>query len=111
MKQCQKCGNDFSSSIVIDGKIRNLQSRKFCLECSPFMQHNTKTVNSITRDPTKKICCKCKAEKSITDFYLLSNGNRFSRCTECTKTTNRDKPREIKQKCIDYKGGKCELCG
>lgn len=111
MKQCQKCGKEFRTTIKVDGKIRNLNSRKFCLECSPFMQHNTKTLKSITSDPHKKICCNCKTEKNITDFYLLSSGYRFSRCIECTKTANRDKPREIKQKCIDYKGGKCEICG
>jgi hypothetical protein len=27
----------------VDGKVRNLQNRKYCLSCSPFGDHNTRT--------------------------------------------------------------------
>lgn len=39
MKVCNKCGKEFSSRVVIDGIKRNLKSRKYCLECSPFGVH------------------------------------------------------------------------
>ena len=36
MKVCKQCGEEFPGRIIIDGIERNLQSRKLCLECSPF---------------------------------------------------------------------------
>lgn len=40
MITCKCCGNIFKLLQEIDGKVRNLASRKFCLECSPFKEHN-----------------------------------------------------------------------
>jgi hypothetical protein len=40
-KICERCGNEFPRRTVIDGVLRNLDSRRFCLACSPFGQHNT----------------------------------------------------------------------
>lgn len=39
---CKNCGKEFKTWEFIDGKMRNLQSRKFCIECSEFGNHNTK---------------------------------------------------------------------
>jgi len=33
---CQNCNSEFNSKAIIDGKERNLQRRKYCLNCSPF---------------------------------------------------------------------------
>lgn len=42
MKTCPGCGKEFPTWVEINGVKRNLKSRKFCLECSPFGAHNTK---------------------------------------------------------------------
>lgn len=42
---CKKCSIEFKRKQIIDGEIRNLQSRKYCLACSPFDQHNTKKLD------------------------------------------------------------------
>lgn len=42
--KCQNCGKDFSGWAWIDGKKRNLHSRKYCLDCSPFGQHRTRPI-------------------------------------------------------------------
>ena len=42
MPNCVICNDFFPNSIEINGKIRNLQRRKYCLKCSPFGQHNTR---------------------------------------------------------------------
>ena len=44
MKICKKCQDTFPNWVTIDGKPRNLGSRKYCLECSPFGSHNTKNL-------------------------------------------------------------------
>lgn len=40
-KLCEGCGGPFPRRAAIDGTIRNLNNRRFCLRCSPFGQHNT----------------------------------------------------------------------
>lgn len=86
MRICQKCGKEFPSKIKIDGKLRILSSRHYCLECSPFNQHNTKNLN--IDDSDKKL----KRRKTSTEA-----------------TTRRR--RKLKQMALDYKGNKCQICG
>ena len=38
---CVACGRHFPAKMFIDGKLRSLYRRSFCLECSPFGDHNT----------------------------------------------------------------------
>jgi hypothetical protein len=51
MPTCQKCGDKFPFRVLIDGKQRNLKSRKYCLQCSPFGNHNTKNLHNIPELP------------------------------------------------------------
>ena len=46
MPICANCGSDFPNQIKIDGLVRNLRSRKFCLGCSPFGAHNTRSIQT-----------------------------------------------------------------
>lgn len=48
-KICRKCNKEFPYHKKINGKVRNLNSRKFCLDCSPFGSRNTKP-----DDPARK---------------------------------------------------------
>ena len=40
-KTCEICGSTFAGRQVIDGHLRYLYRRRFCLDCSPFGTHNT----------------------------------------------------------------------
>lgn len=60
---CSSCQQSFPMYRIIDGKKHNLCNRKYCLECSPFGQHNTRTLHV----PPKKgkqssICIECGNE-------------------------------------------------
>lgn len=60
---------------------------------------------------TEKNCPKCKILKPENEFYKRRNGTDNSTyCKICTgeQTTNRQK--NIKIKCVEYKGGKCYIC-
>lgn len=93
MKTCKKCGSRFPTRIEIDGKVRNLNSRKFCLGCSPFNEHNTK-------DKTKTAYnCKLCGKISTT---------RRKVCPSCGTKVRRYRQ---KSAAIAYKGGKCSNCG
>lgn len=68
MKVCE-CGNIFKSTIVINGKRRNLSNRTKCLKCVPFGTSNYK-VKSVEEIRTKN------AEKSKRYYhrYKIKNG-------------------------------------
>lgn len=111
MKTCKKCHTKFKNHIFIDGKIRNLQRRIFCLICSPWNTHNTKNLNEIKEIPTHKICPRCTLLIPIDQYYLRKDGRLLTYCKSCTNTQTVERTRAIKKEAIEYKGGKCLLCG
>ena len=65
MRICKNCNKSFPFLIVVDGKIRNLGSRSFCLDCSPFGFHNTRPLSGL-RNPSSKI-----EQMDISEFNAL----------------------------------------
>jgi len=86
-KICESCGYLFEIRKKIDGKVRNLQRRKFCLECSPFGAHNTSS------DPAVSTLDKEERAKRARLKKIVQWRQR------------------IKKKLVQYKGGRCENCG
>lgn len=127
MPICQKCEVKFPWNIVVNGVKKHLSNRKYCLTCSPFKQHNTIslerhrklcTVDTKSKLPQEKQCEDCKAMLSITDFGVhRRKGNRsdelyiFPICKKCDSKRHRLRKRELKEKSVEYKGGKCIYCG
>ena len=91
MPICMKCNKKFPIKVFIDGKEKNLQRRKYCLECSPFGSHNTS---------------KLHIEKSQSEEEEKKAKIRAKRVLATQK--RREK---VKQMAVDYKGGKCCVCG
>lgn len=93
----------------IDGKIKNMQNRKYCLNCSPYGQHNTIKLEEY--DQFEKHCLKYKTTKTIDNFYQRrgkKGGAPY--CIPCTNKDVVERQQKFKQKCVDYKGGKCSDC-
>lgn len=82
--------------ILIDGKWRHLQRRKYCLECSPFGKHNTRPLIAVSKTKT---CLECGR---------IMKSSRRNFCEACNTSKQRRRKKEI---LISYKGGKCEFCG
>jgi hypothetical protein len=56
--------------VLVDGKTRNLQNRKFCLDCSPFGKHNTRA----SFDPVaEKPCLNCGGSRNRGATLYCSN--------------------------------------
>lgn len=108
MPICIKCQREFNNHIVVDGKQRNLQNRKYCLDCSPFGRHNTSKLHVITK--TEKTCPKCHETKSIADFYRRKS-DISTYCKECSCKQTHTRQRLLKIQAIEYKGGECQHCG
>ena len=97
---CVTCGSPFSIHVRVDGKSRNLGSRKRCLDCSPFGSRNN------THTSKKPYKCAC-GETDPNNFY----GNKHTVCAKChgkyTRQVNKDKRELIRQTL----GGNCSRCG
>jgi hypothetical protein len=107
MKVCEKCGVEFKNYLKVDGKLRNLKNRKFCVSCSPFGSHNT------TKLPTRGKCETCASDLT---------GNQVMFCsTKCKQQTSNFKHQNYEcQKArgvlrrghiLDLKGRICCRCG
>ena len=100
--QCKKCGKTILCRVVIDGKERNLQNRKFCLSCSPFGQHNTKNIARECKiEHGNKLCNLCGSP-------FNANQLRGYQCWNCLNKKARLKNQD---KLYELMGDKCWLCG
>lgn len=114
MKKCLKCDSTIEKSILIDGKRRNLQNRKYCLECSPFGLHNTLKIDQYNISK----CITCDANLNNNKIKFCSNKCKqksyYDNNSDKSKIKNYNK-RTIGQKrkyyFITLKGGGCEVCG
>lgn len=113
MPTCFKCGSSFPNRVMIDGVFKNLGNRKYCLECSPWGKHNTRDIHSgavIPEGHSKCFICK-KVLPTDDNFYPLKRGGFFNYCKECDRVRQNSRHAELKRQAIEYKGGKCILCG
>ena len=59
-----------------------------------------------------KLCKRCDETRTKDEFYRRRSGNDLSPyCKRCTNQQTVERQRRFKQKCVEYKGGKCERCG
>lgn len=116
MPICLNCKNSFPNFTNVNKKKRNLQRRKFCLVCSPFGNHNTSKIppiKNVLDGSIEKICCLCKKlyPKTKEFFFQYKNGTLKYCCKKCESSKNIQFRRDIKIKAVEYKGGKCIICG
>lgn len=71
------------------------------------IKHNNRTVGS-----GQYKCSKCGEIKDANYFYFRRNGTQaHSYCIECNKKLVLERQHKFKLECVNYKGGKCEICG
>lgn len=102
-KECKNCSNTFPYEKEIDGKVRNLSSREYCLECSPFGEHNTNQIHKETGKRNMQ-CNICQKEYT----YEPNSGKSKDYCKTCQV---RRKRIAYKQAVVDILGGSCSKCG
>jgi len=132
MPKCRRCGDEFPNRIIIDDVPHIINSRKFCLKCSPFGKHNTKAVldnrvvayifNGVkmflagtctycgkeiyNKTGKIKFCSiKCKT-RHYHDEYIKRWLNGEERGGTDFKVSN-----YVKRHIIETRGEKCERCG
>jgi len=95
---CKLCTKQIPIKVKIDGQIRNLQRRKYCLDCSPFKSNNRGDPRRIPFRETLRTCGGCSNEI----------GQRRKFCTACISKKTRFKR---KKWAVELLGGKCIKCG
>lgn len=99
MNICRKCGSEFKNRIKVNGSVKVLNRRKYCLECSPFGKRNTKRLHLPQRnESSKKHCPQCGKE---------FKWNKNNVCWTCRSYNRRKKNRN---RAIDHLGSKCSNC-
>jgi 5-methylcytosine-specific restriction endonuclease McrA len=112
MPTCKKCGNSFPIRLQIGDKIRLLNKRKFCLDCSPFGAHNTKDIVKYDISSDTKYCARCNSDLPLDNFYdRRTRLGKSAYCRKCTLDQTVERIRLIKRMSIEYKGGCCMFCG
>ena len=95
MPVCRKCENQFPNRMVCGGKLRNVSKRAYCLDCSPWGQHNTRRLET----PSNDLCRLCHKQGTERNRKL---------CKGCNIKVRRWR---LKITAINYLGGKCQRCG
>lgn len=114
MPACQKCKAHYPNRVTIDGRVRNLHSRRFCLVCSPFGAKNRRdlTRSGLARSVGEsKTCPACEKRKPASAFYSRRGHGLSCYCRECAKLYDLERTRKFKQQCIEYLGSQCAVCG
>lgn len=87
-RKCKNCGDEIYYRVIINGRERNLQNRKYCLKCSPFGS------GGIHKNDN-----------------LKSNKSKKERNKEKYKKWQQKARKERKEKLVKILGGKCFKCG
>ena len=90
---CAACGKPFPAKQVIDGRVRSLYRRRFCLECSPFGTHNTSKIPFAIRNSEE--LRQARRERRLASFRRSLHKRR----------------RKRKRDLVDIYGGRCVDCG
>ena len=93
-RSCRKCGKRIPNKAVVKGIQKNLQRRKFCLECSPFGAHNTKV-----DDPSRPSYRKA-------DYRLIPIEIRRRYAKRASQ-----RGKERRARLLKMSGGACCKCG
>lgn len=115
---CKKCGKEFSSYIKVNGILKNLCNRKYCLECSPFGGHNTSKIHIEIEEKFCKFCDKKlnKISKKWNGKYCSNVCQKEYEWVVAKEQINKTKnltssPKKAKRYLKETQGIKCKICG
>jgi hypothetical protein len=73
-------------------------------------KYELQTIRKQNSINNQRICLTCNITKPQDEFY--KRGKKFMcHCKKCFLKKNTNKRLEVKQKAVDYLGGKCSKCG
>jgi len=92
MRRCELCSQLVPCKVRIDGKVRNLQNRRYCLTCSPYRAHNTRPLTEpLTEQSRQERTAEVRRQKY--------------------RKYQRKMRRQRKRMLVTLLGGCCRICG
>ena len=108
-KICKGCQQPFQTFVEIDGIKRCIGRRAYCLDCSPYGKYK---MNSKPLIDGKRQCIRCLEYKELSQFALRGKVKHYRSCCQlCESQRTLEYGRLLKQKAVNYLGGKCKKCG
>ncbi len=98
MKTCNKCNQEFPSTIWIEGKRKFLNKRSYCLVCSPLHNRRGYDLRKAKR-PNSKSCPICSR------WFKYTKNNI---CSSCRTSLLRYQQRK---QAYEILGNQCKKCG
>ena len=83
MPKCRNCNETFPNVTTINGKKKNLSSRRYCLVCSPFGEHNTKKIHEEAAQFECKRCGRTDVGQHQRTGYCYSCMNKRREAKKC----------------------------
>jgi hypothetical protein len=116
MPICKKCQNPFPNRALVNGKLRVMCSRKYCLNCSAFGSGNRRKIEryspgQLVTNPRKQqvirsVCVRCGRQYEYN--RQDRKGHRPDICNSCNANRRRV---GAKAKLVLLGGGSCRGCG
>lgn len=83
-------------------------TRVRCEECKDKLSKLPRRRYKMTNRTT---CDKCGIVKTKENCFSPEDGIWSTKCRKCCRVVGKTSEKKIKQECVDYKGGKCQVCG
>jgi len=120
MPVCLQCDKEFPVKIEVDGKVRTIGTRLYCLQCSPFGSRNKcggkpRAIVLGHDDVECQQCSRCSKTLPVEDFYLkrilkTRERRRHSFCKNCKKIEIKHAHRDLKSRAVILMGNQCADC-
>ncbi len=134
---CATCGNQFQHSRKnkkycsmdcyniernTNGVDKSFQLKGKCKDCGTAISIRKKSCTNcrdkFLAQPRKRFkmtdritCDKCGIIKTSENTFSPEPGLWSTKCRKCCRIVGKTSETNIKQKCVDYKGGSCQICG
>lgn len=112
MRICKQCGKEFKPYFYVGIHRITGASRRRCYECNPYDPMALATKFKNRNVDGYRQCRICGEYKPLDQFSRTNRvGNLSSYCKLCSANKHKSLKQRFKIKCVEYKGGKCVLCG
>lgn len=97
---CKSCGNKVPAYIKVDGKEKNMCSRRHCVDCVPFGESRKR------KREDSLVCTQCN--RAYPYSRARRNGATQKLCNSCVV---KNRQHRLKDQAMAMLGGACALCG
>lgn len=108
---CRYCKKEYAIFTYFEGKKIWKPKRFACFDCVPYIPGTSFVQTRNTLDGRRQ-CKTCQKVLSFSEFSPTNaNGGLNIYCKGCARIKKLRHGQKFKKECVEYKGGKCSVCG